>query len=140
MPKHLTVTLFALAIAGLVLVACQAAQLPGTEIQTDGGSYRRVSVDELQAMLLDKDFVLVNVHIPWQGNIPQTDLHLAYDAIGENLDQLPAAKDTKILIYCLTSGMAKEAVATLQAQGYTNLWMLDGGTTRWEEAGLTLEK
>ncbi len=28
----------------------------------------------------------------------------------------------------------------LLAQGYTNLWMLDGGTTSWEEAGLALEK
>lgn len=43
------------------------------------------------------------------------------------------------MIYCQTSGMAKQTVATLINQGYTNLWMLDGGTASWEEAGLTLE-
>jgi rhodanese-related sulfurtransferase len=34
----------------------------------------------------------------------------------------------------------EKAVATLLAQGYTNLWLLEGGTTFWEEAGLALEK
>jgi len=43
-------------------------------------------------------------------------------------------------VYCLTSGMAKKAVATLLGEGYTNIWMLEGGTTAWEEAGLTIGK
>jgi rhodanese-related sulfurtransferase len=36
--------------------------------------------------------------------------------------------------------MAKIAVASLLNLGYTNLWMLDGGTTAWEEAGMSLIK
>ena len=56
---------------------------------------------------------MVNVYIPWQGDIPQTDLRLAYDQIEKNLDQLPKEKDAKILVYCQTSGMAKKAAATL---------------------------
>lgn len=123
----------------LMLGACQGTPQAGNEVSVDGGSYRVVSVQELQTMLESKDFVMVNVHTPWQGDIPQTDLRLAYDLIGENLDQLPPEKDAKILVYCLTSGMAKKAIATLLAEGYTNLWMLDGGTTAWEEAGLSLE-
>ena len=123
----------------LMLGACQGTPQVGKEVSVDGGRYRVVSVQELQTMLESKDFVMVNVHIPWQGDIPQTDLRLAYDQIRENLDQLPPEKDAKILVYCLTSGMAKKAIATLLAEGYTNLWMLDGGTTAWEEAGLSLE-
>ena len=123
----------------LMLGACQGSSQVGQEVSVDGGSYRVVSVQELQTMLVSKDFVMVNVHIPWQGDLPQTDLRLAYDQIGENLDQLPPEKDAKILVYCLTSGMAKKAIVTLLAEGYTNLWMLDGGTTAWEEAGLSLE-
>jgi len=123
----------------LLLGACKGSPKVGQEVNVDGGSYRVVSVQELQTMLESKDFVMVNVHIPWQGDIPQTDLRLAYDQIGENLDQLPVEKDAKILVYCLTSGMAKKAIITLIAEGYTNLWMLDGGTTTWEEAGLSLE-
>jgi rhodanese-related sulfurtransferase len=123
----------------LVLGACQGSPKMGQEASVDGGSYRVVTVQELQNMLESKDFLMVNVHIPWQGDIPQTDLRLAYDRIGENLDQLPPEKDAKILVYCLTSGMAKRAIVTLIAEGYTNLWMLDGGTTAWEEAGLSLD-
>jgi rhodanese-related sulfurtransferase len=91
-------------------------------------------------MLENKDFTMVNVHTPWEGNIPQTDLRLAYDQIEQSLDQLPAEKDAKTVVYCLTSGMAKKAVASLLSQGYTNIWMLDGGTTAWEESGLIINK
>lgn len=83
---------------------------------------------------------MINVHTPWEGDIPQTDLRLSYDQIEQNLNQLPAEKDAKIVVYCLTSGMAKKAVATLLSQGYTNIWMLEGGTTAWLEAGLTIDK
>ena len=119
------------------LVACQPEM--GQEVSVDGVSYRVVSVQELQTMLEDKDFTMINVHIPWQGDIAQTNLRLAYNEIEKNLDQLPQDKDSKILVYCLTSGMAKKAIVSLFNQGYTNLWMLDGGTTAWEEAGLSLQ-
>jgi rhodanese-related sulfurtransferase len=119
--------------------ACQTEQLPGIQAEMNGAPYRVVSVSELQTMLENKDFLMVNVHTPFEGNIPQTDLHLPYDEIEQNLSLLPADKDARILIYCLTSGMAKKAVATLTARGYTDIWMLEGGTSAWEEAGLTLE-
>jgi rhodanese-related sulfurtransferase len=86
-------------------------------------------------MLESKDFMMVNVHIPWQGDIPQTDLRLAYDQIEQNPDQLPADKDARILVYCLTSGPAKVAVQSLVDLGYTDVWMLEGGTTAWERGG-----
>jgi rhodanese-related sulfurtransferase len=126
----------------LVLGACQSISTNnvGEEVSIEGGSYRAVSVQELQTLLENKDFTMINVHTPWQGDIPQTDSRLAYDQISESPDQLPADKDAKILVYCLTSGMAKKAVESLVNLGYTNIWMLDGGTTAWEEAGLTLEK
>ena len=127
-------------VVTLIISACQLIPSNvGKEVSTDNGNYRVVTVQELQTMLENKDFTMVNVHIPFQGNIPQTDLQLAYDEIEQNLNQLPQEKDAKILVYCLTSGMAKKAIATFLNQGYTNLWMLDGGTTSWEEAGLSLE-
>lgn len=125
----------------LLLGACQGiSPNVGKKISIEGGSYYVVSVRELQTMLEDKDFTMINVHIPWEGDIPQTDLRLAYDQIEKNLDQLPQEKDTKILVYCLTSGMAKKAISTLLNQGYINLWMLEGGTTAWVDAGYQIEK
>jgi rhodanese-related sulfurtransferase len=123
----------------LLLAACQAKTI-GQQAVADNGSYTVVSVQELQELLEDKDFTLINVHTPWQGDIPQTDQRLAYDQIEQNQTQLPADKDAKIVVYCLTSGMAKVAVDSLLSMGYTNLWMLEGGTTAWEEEGFSLEK
>lgn len=123
----------------LLLAACQAKTIV-QQASTDNGSYVVVSVQELQELLEDKDFTLINVHTPWQGDIPQTDQRLAYDQIEQSLAQLPAEKDSKIVVYCLTSGMAKIAVNSLLGMGYTNLWMLEGGTTAWEEEGFSLEK
>jgi rhodanese-related sulfurtransferase len=136
---RLTTTLL---LGVMLLTACQTKEVQqiGIEAQMNGSSYRVVSVDELQSMLEDKDFFMVNVHTPFEGNIPQTDLHLPYDEMEQNLDQFPVDKNAKIMVYCFTSGMAKIAVATLVTQGYTDLWMLDGGTIAWEEAGLPLEK
>lgn len=132
--------LAALLLVGvLMFTACQKEELPGIQAEMNGAPYRVISVSELQTMLENKDFLMVNVHTPFEGNIPQTDLHLPYDEIEQNLNLLPADKDARIMIYCLTSGMAKIAVATLTAQGYTDIWMLEGGTSAWEEAGLTLE-
>ena len=128
---------FLMLVMTMMLTACQ--QTMGVEAEMNGLPYRVVTVDELQTMLEKKDFLLVNVHTPFEGNIPQTDLHFPYDEISQKLDQLPAEKDAKLLVYCLTSGMAKEAIATLLEAGYTNLWMLEGGTTAWLEAGQILE-
>src|SRR5699024_1296774 len=116
----------AMLVVVMLLPACQGSKEMGNEVTTEGGSYRAVSAGELQTMLENKDFVMVNVHTPWEGAIPQTDLQLSYDQIEQNLDQLPVEKDAKIMVYCLTSGMAKKATITLLDQGYTNLWMLDG--------------
>lgn len=129
-------------LTALLLTACQTAQEPQIGIEADMGGYkyRVVSVSEVQTMLENKDFIMLNVYTPWEKDIPQTDLRIGYDVLAENMDQLPAEKDAKILVYCLSGGMSKKAVATLVANGYTNIWMLDGGLTSWEAAGLPTEK
>lgn len=131
-------TLFA-----FLLMACQATeQAPqiGVEADMGGYKYRVVSVPEFQTMLENKDFVMLNAYTPWEKDIPGTDLRIGYDKLPESLDQLPAEKDAKILVYCLSGGMSKKAVATLVTNGYTNIWMLEGGLTSWEAAGLPTEK
>jgi rhodanese-related sulfurtransferase len=127
----------------LLLTACQATDKTpqlGIEADMGGYKYRVISVPEVQTMLENKDFVMLNVYTPWEKDIPQTDLRIGYDVLPENMDQLPAEKDAKIVVYCLSGGMSKKAVATLVTSGYTNIWMIDGGLTSWEAAGLPTEK
>lgn len=110
----------------------------GEEVPMDGGSFTRVSPEELKAMMGSQDFPLVNVHIPFEGDIPGTDLSIPYNEIAQNTDRLPA-KDEKILLYCRSGGMSAEASRTLVGLGYTNVWDLGGGMIAWQEAGYQLK-
>jgi hypothetical protein len=48
-----------------VLAACQSQPVTGKTVSTADGSYKSISPVELHAMLESKDFVFVNVHIPF---------------------------------------------------------------------------
>ena len=123
-----------------VLAGCQAKPVTGEPVTTDAGSYQNVTVDQLQSMLHNKDFVLINVHVPFAGDIPNTDLSIPYDQVEQNLPQFPADKDAKIVLYCRSGRMSEIAAEKLVSLGYTNVWNLQGGMVDWEQAGFELER
>jgi rhodanese-related sulfurtransferase len=98
-----------------------------------------VSTAELQAMLENKDFTFINVHVPFEGNIAGTDLSIPFDQIEQNLDKLPDI-DARIVLYCRRDRMSNIAAKTLVGLGCTNIYNLDGGMVDWEGAGLTIER
>jgi phage shock protein E len=108
-------------------------------VTVPGGSYREVSVNRLQEMLEDKDFTFINVHIPFEGDIPNTDLSIPYNQIENNLELLPADKEAKIVLYCRSDRMSTIAARELVELGYTDIWNVAGGMVAWERAGLPLE-
>jgi rhodanese-related sulfurtransferase len=112
--------------------------IPGQKVTVPGGEYTNITVDELQDMLKNKDFVFVNVHIPFEGDIANTDLSIPYNEIDQNLDQLPT-KDARIVLYCRSDRMSSIASETLVGLGYTNVANLEGGMVAWEQAGLPIE-
>ena len=131
---------FLLFLPVLILVGCQSKPIAGETVTSAGGTYQNVSLAELKTMLKEKDFVFVNVHIPFAGNIPGTDLSIPYNELEQNLSQLPSDKNAKIVLYCRSGRMSEIAAEELVSLGYTNVWNLKGGMADWEEAGFTLEK
>lgn len=126
-----------------------AEQVPGHEqhhpaaaqeeiVQTEGGSYRNIGVEQLYQMLQQKDFLLVNVHIPYEGELPQTDLFVPYNEIEQNLDKLPSERGAKIVLYCKSGRMSAIAAETMVKLGYTNIWNLKQGMVDWEAKGYPL--
>jgi len=130
-------------LAVILLAACQSqTAVTGEVISVDGGSYKNISAENLNSMLKDKDFVLVNVHIPFAGNIPNTDLSIPYNEITDPsyLSQLPVNKDAKIVLYCRSGRMSQIVSEELVGLGYTNIWNLKEGMVQWEQAGFELDQ
>jgi len=132
----------------LLFVACRPTMAPvsptpaanvGKRIEAPGGSYTLITVHELQEMLKQKDFLFVNVHVPYYGEIEKTDLFIPYDEIEKHLDKLPA-KDAKIVLYCRSGNMSNQAAHVLVSLGYTNVYDVEGGMIAWEAAGFPLKK
>ncbi|MCG3141691.1 MAG: Thiosulfate sulfurtransferase GlpE [Anaerolineae bacterium] len=125
-----------------MLTACQSKTVAGETVSVTGGSYQNITPHELNTMLEAKDFVFVNVHIPFAGTISNTDLSIPYDQIStsEYLNQLPTDKNAKIVLYCRSGRMSEIAATELVSLGYTNIWNLTGGMVEWEQAGFKIEK
>lgn len=44
--------------------------------QNKPNGYTNISPEELRKMMIDKDFILINVHVPYEGEISGTDLFI----------------------------------------------------------------
>ncbi len=119
--------LFVITLA-LILGACGAEK-----------GYTDISVSELEAMMETKDFILINTHIPEEGDIAGTDAFVPYNEIEANLSLLPKDKDAKIVLYCRSGNMSESAASELVEMGYTNVYELDGGFNAWRAEGLPFE-
>lgn len=107
----------------------------GTVVRAAVGSYIELTPSELSSLLRNKSFSLINVHIPYEGELAQTDAFVPYNEITRRLDALPAEKNAGIVLYCLSGRMSTEASQALAELGYTNVMNLAGGMQAWEAAG-----
>lgn len=131
------VLLGTVAAVGAAHAAGPEAAAPRGVTRPDHG-YTNISPAQLESRSQNKDFLLVNVHVPYEGEIAGTDLFIPFDAVAANLDKLPAGKDAELVVYCRSGRMSTIAARTLVSLGYTNVWHLAGGMIAWTQAGYPL--
>jgi rhodanese-related sulfurtransferase len=127
-------------LSSILLVALlaggSATLIVGSAVEAaENAAFQTITSENLVQMLQQKDFVLVNVHIPYEGEIAETDTFIPFDRIAENLNKLPADKAAKIVLYCRSGRMSEIAATTLAGLGYTHVDHLAGGMIGWETSG-----
>ena len=100
-----------------------------------------ISVADLNTILGNgtKDFLLINVHHPYQGDIAGTDQDILYTDTNALSAYIGADLDRKVVVYCMSNYMSGIAGNALVARGYRAIRYLDGGMGAWKSAGYTLE-
>ena len=116
----------------------QKEEIQSEIVEVPGGIYRNILPEQLWLMLKEKDFLFINVHTPYEGEIEKTDLFIPYDQIEQHVDRLPSDKEAKIVLYCRTDRMSNTAARTLVKLGFKNVWNLKGGMIGWRQAGYAL--
>jgi rhodanese-related sulfurtransferase len=118
----------------LGLIGCPDNQ--GKQAETN--SYQNVSVDQFVRMHTNKDFVLINTHIPYEGEIPGTDFLIPFNEINRHKAKLPDDKTTPIVVYCKAGPMGNIAAERLIEMGYADVINFKGGMNAWEKTGRPL--
>ena len=106
----------------------------------DAGPSATITVGELHDALTKgaKDFLLINVHTPYAGDIPGTDKDIPYNTVDAIASFVGNNLDTKVVVYCMSNSMSSQARSGLVQRGYRAVRYLDGGMTLWMVVGYSL--
>ena len=124
----------------LVIVLAPLGNFSADGWAMDKKGYENIYIDQFVKMMERKDFILINVHVPYYGEIPQTDLLVPYNAIEQHTADLPMDKDAKIVVYCMMGPMGDIAAEKLASMGYTRVSNFQGGMMAWTQAGRHLQR
>ncbi len=97
-------------------------------------AFTGLSSRQLSDLLPNKDFTLIDVHIPEQVHVPGTDFMIPYNDLTALIKVLPD-KQAKIVLYCRSGSMSKTAAQALVDQGYANIFDLTNGMNEWLSEG-----
>lgn len=103
-------------------------------------SLLRLSPAEAKTLIETVDPIVINVHYPYEGDIPGTDATIAFDdvdAIETYLGHDPCAD---LLLVCRSGSMSTSAGNELIRRGYRRVRELKGGFLAWAAAGYPLLK
>jgi len=128
----------ALLVGTLFLMACSDGGSATAPSASGASSHQVLTPAQLHDMLASEDVYLVNVHVPYEGEIPGTDAFVPYTEIASKLDELPFGEHP-VVIYCRSGNMSSEAADAMVAAGAPPFYELSGGFNAWENAGYPLQ-
>lgn len=140
--RRFAAALLALAalVAGWLLLGGRQDDPAPTDRAARGDiTWERQGVDQFAETTARDDVVVINVHVPDEGGIADTDLDIAYNRIRDDR-RLPTDLDAPIAVYCRTGRMSEIAARVLVGEGYTGVIELRGGMVAWKTAGRPLTK
>jgi len=73
-------------------------------------------------------------HLPDAIHLPQSNLSSAADG------KLGKKKERPLVVYCNTGNQSAKAAASLQKQGFGNVYELKGGYSAWQSAGYPVQR
>lgn len=129
-------------LPAVILVALAACAGGGAEQAPAPGqaaaSYRLLGPQEFAEAIYEPERTTINVHVPFEGSLPDTDLEIPFDQIENRIALLPADRSAPIAVYCMSGRMSAEAARTLADLGYTDIVDLDGGMEAWQASGRSI--
>ena len=96
--------------------------------------FARLDPAAFEERMKNEQAMVINVHVPYEGELAGTDAFIPYDKIKDD-PRLPKDKGTELLLYCRSGHMSEEAAVDLHDAGYTNIAHLEGGMKAWEASG-----
>jgi phage shock protein E len=143
--KRISMTMFLPVAVAVLLAACSgggdgdtAGTMSPAAGDTAGSGYTVLDPAGLEDMMAKEDVYLVNVHVPFEGDLPDTDASIPYTEIAQRLDELPFGSQP-VVIYCRSGNMSTEAAQEMVAAGAPEFYELGGGWYAWQAAGLPME-
>lgn len=132
-------------VATLALAGCKdddaAAAAADTAAAADSAAAADAAADAVADAAAAKSMLaqtprplLINVHVPFEGEIVGTDLHVSYTDIA-GLEAALGDKGRAAILYCKTGPMSLQAAKKLVALGYRNVFDLAAGFLKWKAAG-----
>jgi rhodanese-related sulfurtransferase len=101
---------------------------------------KRLSPAELASLMATSDPIVINVHVPYEGDIPGTDTAIPFSQVDAVEAYLHEDHCADVVLLCMSGGMSQSAGNELIKRGYLRIRDLAGGMLAWQAAGYPLLK
>lgn len=123
-------------------LAAVVAMLVWTEVRRFTAGYQTVTATDAVRLMNQDDATILDVREDSelrQGKIEGA-RHIPLGTLPKRVDELSAAKDKPVIVYCRSGNRSAAACSILRKSGFENVYNLKGGVMAWSQANLPLKK